>query len=124
MIRYYLDKQELYNPDATEKTKVFTYTNIEEISDETISRNLMIVDEAKNNMYYLFVFTSNPRVEKYKKEQIPEAQELFFPIIKEDTDNLTYCEVSYEQIMEYLNLEKFHKYDMRKVIKRIANIKK
>ena len=108
MIRYFLDKQLLINKEEEES---YCYTKIKEITSKINSRNFMIVDENNDNVYYVFLPSRNLVIEDSSKEQVEDTKRMFFPIVEEDTSDLTYCEVSYKQIIEFFNLYRFEDVD-------------
>ncbi len=104
MYKFYLDKQECYNPD---RDKPFSYTNIKEVSDMTLSNNLLMIDEDSGRMYYSFLHDTKPRLEKSKKSHYKEMMDMFFPIVKEDTAKVSYCEVDYNQLKQFLTVKRY-----------------
>ena len=103
MIRYFLDKQFLINKEE----ETHSYTKIKSITSKINSRNFMIFDERNNDVFYVFLPSGCLVLEDSTKEQVEDTKRMFFPIIEEDTPNLTYCELTHKQIIEFFNLDKF-----------------
>lgn len=121
MIRYYLDKQLLINREK----ESYSYTKIKEITSKTSSRNFMILDEKRDNIYYVFLPSRNLVIEDSSKEQVEDTKRMFFPIIEEDTADLTYCEVSHKQIIEFFNLYRFEDRDgLKEIFNKIEKLER
>lgn len=73
-MKYYLIKEENYNPEA-EKGKKFFYTPITEVDDLTRSKEIMIYDEINNKCWYSFLFHTEPKLLRLKKSQLTEILE-------------------------------------------------
>lgn len=104
MYKFYLDKQECYHPD---KEQPFSYTNIKEVSDMTLSNNLLMIDEETKKMYYTFLHDIKPKLVKSTKSHYKDMMEMFFPIEKEDTRKVSYCEVDYNQLKKFLTVKRY-----------------
>lgn len=104
MFKFFIDKQECYNPD---KEHPFSYTNVKEVEGSTLSNNLLMVDFDTKKMFYTFMHDDKLKLSKSNKEHYGDMIERFFPIEKEDTRKMSYCEIDYNQLTAFLIEQKF-----------------
>ncbi len=102
-MKYFLMKQEEY------EDRKFTYHPLKEVDKYTSSREFMIHDENKNNIWYCFVYEPNPKLIKIKKDNI---KEMLANVSKENQENIaleSFAEVSKELFFKFL------KYQLKKL---------
>ena len=107
-MKYYLIKQLEYSFDSFD----FSYVPIKEVDFFTTnSRELMIIDENLNNIWYSFLFTPDAELTKIKKENIKEQLEMISKERVENKKDESFHEVSEEIFFQYLeSLFKFNNF--------------
>ena len=117
-MKYYLIKEENYNPEA-EKGKKFTYSSITEVDDFTRSKEIMIYDEIKNKCWYSFLYEENPKLKRVLKSDIKEMLE---NVEINDENQENFGEVSKEIFLKVLkNMSKKKNY-LIPILKKINKI--
>lgn len=81
------------------------YNSQIEITRQSNSKEIMLYDEKMNNVWYSYLNEPNVKLNKIKKEDIEEQLE--FVSLERMSDNTieSFCEVSEENFLKYLNIK-------------------
>ena len=124
MYKFYINKQEQWNKpfELNNEQSPFTYITVTEITFHTVSSNLLIVSD--NKMYYSFLSGLEPKLKFLNKEKREYMLKNYFPI-NDLSEQHSYCEISYEQCIDFLSkIKRTDPEDERNIKKIVSKINK